>query len=83
MRAQALKAKSTNPVLINSCEFDDYFPLEKQKEADVLLGEGRYTPGYERTYWEGCTHGFATRGDVVREYRRRGLGLALMLLIGL
>ena len=34
--------------------------------ADELMGGGKFAPGYERTYWEGCTHGFATKGDLVR-----------------
>ncbi|KAF8592232.1 dienelactone hydrolase [Ramaria rubella] len=32
--------------------------------ADKLLGDGKYTPGYKRVHWEGCTHGFAVRGDM-------------------
>ena len=32
--------------------------------GDELLGDGKYKPGYSRTYWEGCTHGFAVRGDM-------------------
>lgn len=59
-------AKSKNPLLINSCETDSQFPPEKQKIADELLGGGKYAPGYERTYWDGCSHGFAVRGDMVR-----------------
>lgn len=45
---------------------DRQFPPEKQKVVDELLGNGKYAPGYERTYWEGCVHGFAVRGDMVR-----------------
>lgn len=30
-----------------------------------MLGNGQYEPGYKRTYWEGCTHGFTVRGDLV------------------
>ena len=42
------------------------FPKEAQAIADEILGGGKYAPGYVRTYWEGCTHGFAVRGDLVR-----------------
>lgn len=45
---------------------DAQFPIESQKVADELLGNGQFAPGYERTYWEGCNHGFAVRGDMVR-----------------
>lgn len=58
-------AVATAPLLINSCEFDDAFPAEKQAKADELLGGGKFAPGYERLYWEGCRHGFAVRGDLV------------------
>lgn len=58
-------AESKAPLLINSCEFDQAFPVEKQAIADELLGGGKFAPGYERTYWAGCTHGFAVRGDLV------------------
>lgn len=54
------------PLLINSCETDAMFPKEAQEKTDAILGGGRFAPGYARTYWEGCTHGFAVRGDMVR-----------------
>ena len=54
------------PLLINSCENDPTFPQDAQAKADELLGGGKFAPGYERTYWPGCTHGFAVRGDLVR-----------------
>ena len=57
-------AKTNVPLLINSCEVDDMYPAEKQKIGDEILGNGKHAPGYERTYWEGCTHGFAVRGDI-------------------
>ena len=53
-------------MLINSCEVDPSFPTEFQKIADEILGGGKFAPGYERTYWDGCNHGFAVRGDMVR-----------------
>ncbi len=56
---------SKAPLLINSCTVDQMFPLEASAKADEILGGGKFAPGYERTYWEGCTHGFAVRGDLV------------------
>jgi len=58
------KAVSKAPLLINSCETDPQFPKESQAIADEILGGGKFTPGYERKYWDGCTHGFAIRGDL-------------------
>ncbi|KAI0339413.1 alpha/beta-hydrolase [Trametopsis cervina] len=58
------KAESKAPLLINSCEVDSQFPQESQKIADEILGNGQFAPGYERTYWDGCQHGFAVRGDL-------------------
>ena len=60
-----LLAKSNVPVLFNTCEDDRAFPIETQAVADEMLGGGKYKPGYQRTYWKGCTHGFAVRGDMV------------------
>lgn len=57
---------SKAPLLINSCTTDPQFPPEKIEAADRILGGGKFAPGYERVHWEGCTHGFAVRGDVVR-----------------
>ena len=57
--------KAKAPLLINSCEVDNAFPQDAQKVADEIF-KGKFAPGYERTYWEGCTHGFAVRGDLVR-----------------
>ncbi|KAI0369103.1 hypothetical protein BV20DRAFT_1053402 [Pilatotrama ljubarskyi] len=56
--------KAKAPLLINSCETDPAFPQEAQAKADEILGGGKFAPGYERTYWEGCNHGFAVRGDM-------------------
>lgn len=61
----ALLEKSNVPVLFNTCEVDNAFPAESQAKADEFLGGGKYKPGYQRTYWPGCTHGFAVRGDMV------------------
>ncbi|KAJ6483240.1 Alpha/Beta hydrolase protein [Mycena sanguinolenta] len=51
------------PLLINSCTTDQQFPLDAQAKADEILGGGKFAPGYHREYFEGCTHGFAVRGD--------------------
>jgi len=56
--------ESKAPLLINSCEVDPQFGPDAQKKADEIFGEGKFAPGYERTYWDGCTHGFAVRGDM-------------------
>ncbi|TBU38859.1 alpha/beta-hydrolase [Dichomitus squalens] len=57
-------AHSKAPLLINACEFDPQFPRSAGQNADELFGGGKFAPGYEHTYWEGCTHGFAVRGDL-------------------
>ena len=66
---QRYKAESKAPLLINSCEVDQAFPQDKQAMADEILGGGKFAPGYVRTYWEGCTHGFAVKGDLVGSSR--------------
>lgn len=50
------------PLLINSCQFDERFPVAAAEKADVVF-EG-FNPGYKREHWEGCSHGFAVRGDL-------------------
>ncbi|KAH7926966.1 alpha/beta-hydrolase [Leucogyrophana mollusca] len=55
---------SKAPLLINSCTVDPPFPPEARAKADEILGGGKFAPGYQREYWEGCTHGFAVRGDM-------------------
>jgi len=57
-------ATSKAPLLINSCTIDEQFPIASQAKADELLGGGKFTPGYKREYFDGCTHGFAVRGDL-------------------
>jgi len=57
-------ATSKAPLLINSCTIDQLFPHESQAKADEILGGGKFKPGYKREYFEGCTHGFAVRGDL-------------------
>ncbi|KZT09825.1 uncharacterized protein LAESUDRAFT_734918 [Laetiporus sulphureus 93-53] len=61
------------PLLINSCEVDTQLPKESQVVADELLGSGKFAPGYERTYWDGCTHGFAVRGDMSNPKVKAGM----------
>jgi len=56
--------KSSAPLLINSCETDSQFPIAAQALADQLLGDGKFKHGYKREYFDGCTHGFAVRGDL-------------------
>ena len=64
MYRQDYVKKCKAPLLLNSCEFDPLFPAELAKATDEkFTGFG---PGYKRTYWEGASHGFATRGDLVR-----------------
>lgn len=52
------------PLLINSCTVDSQFPIPAQEKADQILGNGKFEPGYKREYFDGCTHGFAVRGDL-------------------
>ncbi|KAH7101137.1 alpha/beta-hydrolase [Auriculariales sp. MPI-PUGE-AT-0066] len=68
----ALMEKSKVPVLMNTCEDDYMYPVEKQKKGDEILGDGKYAPGYLRTYWPGCTHGFAVRGDLSKPEVKAG-----------
>ncbi|KAF8548854.1 alpha/beta-hydrolase [Imleria badia] len=60
------KFKETKiPLLINSCEIDQFFPADSQAQADAILGGGlTKTDLYRREYFEGCSHGFALRGDL-------------------
>ncbi|KAK0457850.1 dienelactone hydrolase endo-1,3,1,4-beta-D-glucanase [Desarmillaria tabescens] len=50
------------PLLIDSCTIDQMFPKEIHEKTDELFA--KFSPGYKREYWEGCTHGFAVRGDI-------------------
>jgi len=52
------------PLLINACEFDQAFPLAAQEQADSILGKGDFASKFKQLHWEGCTHGFAVRGDM-------------------
>ncbi|KAH9991596.1 dienelactone hydrolase endo-1,3,1,4-beta-D-glucanase [Russula vinacea] len=53
--------KSKVPLLINSCEDDEMFPKSMCEAADEKFAN--FAPGYRRDYYEGASHGFATRGD--------------------
>ncbi|KAJ6614548.1 chlorocatechol-degradation protein [Mycena sp. CBHHK59/15] len=55
---------SKAPLLINSCTDDRAFPLEAQAQADAIFGDGKFSPGYRHEHFEGCSHGFAVRGDM-------------------
>jgi len=55
-------SSSKAPLLINSCTVDSQFPPEAQAKADEVFAG--FAPGYKREYFEGCTHGFAVRGDL-------------------
>ncbi|KAJ7220604.1 alpha/beta-hydrolase [Mycena pura] len=79
---EALLATSTVPLLINSCETDPHFPPEAQAVTDELLGAGKYQPGYKRTFWEGCSHGFATKGDLSDPKVKAGKEGALSATVG-
>ena len=63
---QTYITKSTAPLLINSCELDEAFPKSFAETADQRFAY--FAPGYRRTHYEGASHGFAVRGDIVREY---------------
>lgn len=52
------------PLLLNSCTTDGQFPPSAQAQADQILGGGKFAPGYMREYFDGCSHGFAVRGDL-------------------
>ncbi|TEB33081.1 alpha/beta-hydrolase [Coprinellus micaceus] len=57
-------ATSKAPLLVNSCTFDVAFPHKAQHNADEILGNGKFAPGYSREYFGGCTHGFVLKGDL-------------------
>lgn len=52
------------PMLFVTCTTDSQYPPEAQKTGDEILGNGSMEgAGYKRVFYEGCTHGFAVRGD--------------------
>jgi len=56
--------KSKVPLLINSCEDDEMFPKSTGEAADEKFAN--FAPGYHHTYYEGVSHGFAVRDNLVR-----------------
>jgi hypothetical protein len=42
------------------------FPKSFAEKADEKFAN--FAPGYRRTHYEGVSHGFAVRGDIVREH---------------
>ncbi|KAI0258507.1 alpha/beta-hydrolase [Gloeopeniophorella convolvens] len=66
-------AESRAPLLINSCEIDEQFPKERRERADELFGDGKFAPGYQQAYWDGCTHGFAVREDLTDPKVKAGM----------
>jgi dienelactone hydrolase len=65
-------ASSKAALLINSCTIDSQFPLESSAKADEIFGDGKFAPGYKREYFEGCSHGFAVRGDLSNPQAKAG-----------
>ncbi|KAF7364288.1 Dienelactone hydrolase endo--beta-d-glucanase [Mycena sanguinolenta] len=61
-KPQKYVAESKTPLLINSCSDDELFPHEAQTAADEIFAG--FSPGYKREYFDGCSHGFAVRGDL-------------------
>jgi hypothetical protein len=59
-----LHREEQGPLLINSGENDEMFPKSAGEAADKKLA--KFAPGYRRPYYEGISHGFAVRGDLVR-----------------
>ena len=48
---------------MTTCEDDEMFPKSAGEAADKKFAN--FAPGYRRTYYEGVSHGFAVRGDIV------------------
>ncbi|KAJ9102624.1 hypothetical protein QFC19_004733 [Naganishia cerealis] len=52
------------PMLFVTCTTDFMYGPEQQKVGDDVLGNGTAEgEGYKRVFYEGCSHGFAVRGD--------------------
>jgi len=58
--------KAEAPLLINACEIDQQFPREAQAQAEEIFGKSKLQADgkFKQIYWDGCTHGFAVRGDL-------------------
>jgi dienelactone hydrolase len=52
-------AKTNVPLLLNTAESDEQFPVEAADQADGILGNGKFAPGYVRAHYPGTSHGFA------------------------
>lgn len=52
------------PMLFVTCTTDFMYGPDRQKIGDDILGNGTTEgKGYKRVFYEGCSHGFAVRGD--------------------
>ncbi|KAG6917347.1 hypothetical protein DXG01_002918 [Tephrocybe rancida] len=65
-----LLAKSHVPVQFNTAELDTALTPALQAVADSILGDGKYAPGYNRTFFAGVGHGFAS--DPVAKAAKEG-----------
>jgi hypothetical protein len=45
---QKYAATAIAPLLINACETDEQFPVEAQKQANDILGNGKFAPGFSQ-----------------------------------
>ncbi|KIJ57134.1 hypothetical protein M422DRAFT_40652 [Sphaerobolus stellatus SS14] len=57
-------AKSNAPILINSCDVDEFFSKEAVESIDILLEDSKYAPRYRHVTWPECVHGFSVKGDL-------------------
>jgi dienelactone hydrolase len=55
---------SKAPLLMVTCSEDVIWTTDLQAKTEELMGDGKFAPGYRREYYEGCHHGFTTRGDI-------------------
>jgi len=62
--AETLLRQSHVPVQINSAELDTDFTPAVAMEVDSILGDGKYKPGYNRTFFLGVGHGFAVSANL-------------------
>ncbi|KAF7346598.1 Protein AIM2 [Mycena sanguinolenta] len=60
---ELVKAQSHVPIEINNGELDTVFTPALAAEADDVLGDGQYPPGYFRREFDGVGHGFAVRAN--------------------
>lgn len=60
------------PLHINSCEVEQTFGADAAAQADAVMGDGKYAPGYKRDWWASCSHGFAVR------FRRSAVAPAIL-----